>query len=266
MENSVSKTCGAPWCNNPTAKAQGKDARRIKGIEVCRPCYQYVWSVSKEIGRPLEELFPDNITPPKRPLPRVRAVCPREECGKILEENADARHRRCIGLLHVCNGCYQEAWEFSKKHSLSLDEAWKQLKPKGWKPEKPKPVHCCMPWCETIVTPHAKTMVANQLYTCGACRSHLKVLSKRPMYGGHTWQELGQEAIKGNNIPAPGEPELCVMEWCSRREKPHRRGPNGEPICNSDAMYLYWYMKRHEVTFAEAMRTAPPPRLLHTRT
>ncbi len=265
MQTIVSKVCGAPWCNNPTESAQGKDKRQLNGIEVCRRCYQYVWEKARELGCPKEELFPNNIDPPKRPLPRVKAVCPRQGCGKVLRENADAKERRCIGLMHVCNQCYQAAWELAKEQGLTLKEGWDRLKPKGWRPEKPKPVQCCMPWCETMVAPKAKRLVTNQLYVCGACCAYLQVLSKRKMYDNSTWQEMGQKVIRGNDIPAPNEPELCVMSWCSRREKPKRRGPNGEPLCNADATYLYYYMTRHGVSLEEAMRTAPPPRLLHTR-
>ncbi len=263
MESVVSKICGAPWCNKLTASAMGRHRRQIAGVELCKRCYQYVWESAKKADCSMETLFPNDIAPPKLPLPRIETVCSREGCGKKLGEG-QGQHHRTIGLAHVCKGCYQAAWEFKEEHGLSIKDAYKQLKPKGWRPENPKPVKCCMPWCETMVDPEKKASIGDNLYVCGKCRSYLKVLAKRKKYSSRVWQELGRSAIKGS-IPIPGEPELCAMPWCSCCEHNCRRTPEGEAVCNADSTYLRVYAKRHGISWAEAIKTAPPPRLLHTR-
>ncbi|MFA5877775.1 MAG: hypothetical protein WC845_00115 [Candidatus Staskawiczbacteria bacterium] len=258
-----SKICGAPWCNKPTAKSIGKEPRHINHVQLCRACYQYIWQRSKEAGKAMKEMFTDNVSAPRRPLPRIKTICAREGCTRILLKNVSTNLLRRIGLLRVCRTCYEAAWELSKKEECSLQEAYSRLKPKGWKPEKPNPVKCCMPWCKDTVTPSGDSEIGERLHACGTCRTYLKVLSRRGMHRHRTWQELGQEAIKGI-IPAPG-PEQCSMPWCNRIGKCKHRGPNGEPLCNTDAVYVRYYMKSHRVSLATAMQTVPPPRLLHTR-
>ncbi len=260
----MGKICGAPGCANLTASAAGKAPRRINGVELCRGCYQRIWELSKKINKPMEQIVREGAPLPKRPLPRIETTCAREGCDVELPENAGPNVRRTIGLLHVCNPCYQLAWEHSVKKGVSIEEAFREMKPKHWRPDPPKTVRCCLPWCNGEFVPDESSEVSDGVHACGKCRSYLKVLGQRPRYKARDWKELAKYAIKGI-VAAPNTPEMCAMSWCSNVERSYRRGPNGEAICNSDGIYLYQYSRRHEITFEEAFRTAPPPRLLHTR-
>lgn len=259
----MNKICGAPGCTKPSARVAGKAPRKIDGVELCRGCYQRIWELEKKTGTPKEEILRNGAPEPQRPLPRIATTCARENCGVALPEGAGPKIRRTIGLLHVCTPCYQLAWEHSVRDGISIEEAFKRMKPKNWKPEPPKTVPCCLPWCDEEVVPDKSTIVRENVHACGSCRSYLKLLTSR-RYNGRDWTALAVDAIKGI-VTAPGTPELCAMSWCQTWEKPHRRGPNGEALCNADQMYLYQYAKRNGITFEEAFKTAPPPRLRHTR-
>lgn len=259
----MSKICGAPGCSKLSARAAGKPSRKINGTELCRGCYQRIWELAKKTGTPKEVILRNGAPEPQRPLPRIETTCAREDCNVSLPEGAGASVRRTIGLLHVCNPCYQLAWEHSVRDGITIEKAFHQMKPKNWRPKPPKTVQCCLPWCDRKLVPDESSTVSENVHVCGQCRCYLKVLTRR-RYSGREWTELAVDAIKGI-IKAPGSTELCAMSWCSCVELPRRRGPNGEAICNTDSQYLYNFAKRHDITFEEAFRTAPPPRLLHTR-
>jgi len=260
----MQKTCGAPGCANLTAQATGKGARQINGIQLCRSCYQRIWALSKNTGAVMDQLMREGVPPPKRPLPRIATICAREGCNVKLPKNAGAYERRTIGLNHVCNACYQVAWEQTTKKDVSLEQAFRELKPKFWRPAPPRKVRCCIPWCTTEFVPQPADLIHEDMHTCGSCRGRFKALARGEAHKCHDWRVLAVDAIKGI-IAAPGSPEPCAMPWCNRSEKPRRRGPAGEVLCNSDAMYLYMYARRHKTTFEKAFREAPAPRLLHTR-
>lgn len=260
----MGKMCGAPGCANLTERAKGKTPRKIGDVELCRNCYQRIWELSKKTGKPKEEIVRDGAPLPQRPLPRIETTCAREGCGVRLPKGAGPNVRRTIGLSHLCTPCYQLAWEHSVKEEISLEEAYQKMKPKGWRPDPPKTVRCCLPWCDAELVPDESSIVSEAVHVCGPCRSYLKVLTHHARYKGKDWKELAAGAIKGV-VAAPGTPEFCSMPWCNTKEIPHNRGPNGEMVCRTDRMYLYQYARRHEITFEEVFRTAPPPRLLHTR-
>lgn len=260
----MSKICGAPGCSNLSARAAGKDSRKINGTELCRGCYQRIWELEKKTGISKEDILRNGAPEPQRPLPRIATTCAREDCDVELPEGAGANVRRTIGLLHVCNPCYQLAWEHSVRDRITIEEAFHQMKPKNWRPEPPKTVLCCLPWCNGEVVPDESTTVSENVHVCGPCRSYLKLLGHRPRHRGRDWKDLAADAIRGI-VSAPGTPEICAMEWCNNVERSAHRGPNDEAVCNSDSVYLYQYAKRHGITFEDAFRTAPPPRLLHTR-
>ena len=259
----MNKICSAPGCRKLTARAAGKASRRINGVELCRGCYQRIWGLEKKTGTPKEEILQNGAPEPQRPLPRIETTCAREDCGVPLPEGVGAKVRRTMGLLHVCNPCYQMAWERSVRDGVSIEKAFNRMKPKNWRPDPPKTVSCCLPWCNKEFVPDESTTVSENVHVCGQCRSYLKRLTRR-RHRGRGWTELAVDAIKGI-IKAPGSPELCAMSWCNSVKLPRRRGPNGEAICNTDSQYLYIYAKRHDITFEEAFHTAPPPCLLHIR-
>lgn len=260
----MDKTCGIPGCTNLTARATGRGARSIKGIELCRGCYQRIWELAKETGKSTKEIFREGIAPPHHALPRIATICAREGCNVELPKNASRNVRRTIGLLHVCRPCYQFAWQHSVRDRMSIEDAFQQMKPKNWKPEPRKAVWCCLPWCNRELVPKKSSLVSEGVHACGRCRSYLKALTLRSKYRDREWKSIANDAMKGV-IAAPNELEICAMTWCSAIEKPRRRGPNSVAICNTDTMYLYQYAKRHYITFEDAFWTAPPPRLLHTR-
>lgn len=198
------------------------------------------------------------LKPPKRGLPNIETVCPRKNCGMLLTPDMGPQDRRRVGMLHVCRRCYQTTWELAKKKEITLEEAWKIIPSKGWKPPKADPVLCVMPWCFSVTRPNLKRKVTENAYTCGPCTAWLKGIACHRFKGNKTWQELALAAIKGN-LARPHEPELCVMPWCGKIEITHRRGPNGEAICNTDGVYLFLYARRHGLTFEKAFRSAPRP-------
>jgi hypothetical protein len=258
------KVCQAPWgCSKKTAKASGGAKRSINNLELCRGCYQYAWENAKELGQAKEDILP-RLDPPKKPLPRISTICAREECGVRLRKNSGPEHRRTIGLHHLCRNCYQATWELCQKLGISLEDAFKQMKPKGWTPPEPEAVSCCLPWCDSELMPVAQAVMVDEHYACGRCRAYLKAMAKRIKRPNRTWQQWGVEAIKGN-VTSPGNPEECVMPWCNRVEVIRRYGPNGEPICNTDSLYLYLYARRKGISRSQAFQTAPIPRLVHTK-
>ncbi len=246
-------------CGKPTAKAVGKPSRKINGVELCASCYQYLWEKSKETGETMGELFDKGVAPPRRPLPRIATKCAREGCGTELPENAGPKVRRTIGLFHVCRNCYETVWEHSKRDGMSLEDAFHNLKPKGWKPEPPRIVRCCLSWCDKEIEADAEALVVDGLYACGACRKHLKHLAKRTRYQDLEWQDLAKEGVKGS-IPQPGEMEQCSMPWCDKSEVAKHRGPNGEMVCHACAEHIRRYQKKHNLTFDEAFHITPAPR------
>lgn len=260
----MGKICGAPGCGKLTARAAGQVGRRISNIGLCHGCYQRIWELSKATGKSKERLLKEGVPPPRRPLPRIATKCAREGCSVKLPKNAGPGVRRTIGRIHVCNLCYQTAWYYSKKDNVSIEEAYHGLKPKNWRPDPPKTIRCAIPWCDVSFVPDEESLVGKGVYACGGCRGRFKFLGQRPRYKGRDWKDLAKSAIKGV-VARPGTPELCAMSWCQNCEAVRHRGPNGEPVCNTDRTYLYNYAKRHSLSFAEAFRTAPPPRLLHTR-
>lgn len=205
-----------------------------------------------------------DMPPPERPLPRIASKCARKGCGVELEENGSSSTHRTIGPFHVCRNCYQATWELSKSRNITLVEAFRSIKPKGWKPEPPLPVICPLPWCGEKILPKKSLSVGSGLYTCGRCRSYLHVIQKRANHQTKSLENLVSEAVQGM-IPAPNTPELCAMRWCSRYEIVNNRGPNGEPLCNSDGAYLRLNKRRKGISLAQAFKAAPPPRLVHTR-
>lgn len=258
------KICGAPGCAKLSEHGAGKVSRQINDVELCRGCYQRIWELEQKTGKRKEDLFREGVKPAQRALPRIATTCSRDGCGAELPLNAGSNIRSTIGLQHVCRLCYQQAWYYSKRGSISIENAFQQMKPKNWRPDPPKTVRCCLPWCDEQAIPDETTTVSTNVHACGLCRTYLKVLGHRPLYKGIDWKELAANAIKGT-VTAPGSPKLCALPWCNNVEVSRSRGPNGEPICNSDKTYLYQYAKRNGITVHEAFQTAPPPRLLHTR-
>lgn len=124
------KTCGSPWCNRLTSKASGGETRKIGGVGVCRACYQYVWEQSRRVGKPMAEIL-HTLPPPRRSLPAIETACARANCKVVFREGERGLKRRRIGLRHVCQRCYQAAWEFSKAKGISLGEAFLKLPPQG---------------------------------------------------------------------------------------------------------------------------------------
>lgn len=266
----VNLTCGAPWCNRPSEKAKGKTPRRINGIELCHACYVFIWEQARKLEKPLAEIFPNNIKdirPPLTPItiPEGGTICQRKNCNEIIPAHTDPRKRRRIGKLIVCRNCYQTAWEVAKKENITLEAALNKLKPKGWHLEQPQMVKCSMLWCGNYILPKKNRRLSEEHYVCGRCSAYLTVLSKRAMYNGRTWQQIGLDVISGRDIPQPGMPEKCIMSWCNNREIIRRRTPSGEPLCNADFTYLRGYARTKNISFAEAIQTAPRPRLLHIR-
>jgi hypothetical protein len=260
MAENRTKVCGMSWCSNPIALLTIGTSRRINGIDVCRRCYQYVWEQAKARGRTMQEILTFPLVPPKRPLPKVRAVCARKNCGVVFKEGEGSEGaRRHVGLLHVCRNCYETTWELAKAKGLMLEEAWKLLPPKGWKSPKPEPVRCMIPWCGKEVPVKKARWLNVDVHVCGNHALWLKGLAQKRFKNTRTWYELGLEAIKGNLL-APQTPEMCSMPWCNRVEITHSWGPKGEPICATDRTYIRLYAKRHNVTREEAFRIVPPPR------
>ena len=260
------KTCGAPWCNRSTETPLGSNrpksscCRKIGNVIVCRPCYQYVWEQSQLLGRGMLEIFL-TLPPPQRVLPRVKTTCARNGCTVTFAEGEKSGNRRHIGLYHVCRPCYETAWEVARAKGISIEEAYKQLPPKGWhknRPPKYQVVKCCLPWCEYETKNKPEALVSEGLYACGKCRLHLSYLQRRFTHIVRSWQEWAIEAIRGN-VVKPGAAEQCAMPWCKACEKPRACGPKGEPICNTDSAYLYLYARRKGITVDEAFATAPPP-------
>lgn len=262
MTGSRTKVCGMSWCSNQIALLTKGDRRRINGVDVCRRCYQYVWEQMKASGRTMQEVQIVLLKPPKRALPKVRITCARKNCNVVFRKGEGSESgRRRVGLLQVCRNCYETTWEVAKAKDLTLEKAWKLLPPKGWKPPKPEPVTCMIHWCGKEV-PHKKVQWLNaDVCVCGNCVQYFKLLARTRFKNTRTWCELGLDAIKGN-LPAPQVPEaeVCSMPWCNRSEITHSRGPNGQPICATDRMYLRYYARRHSITREEAFFTALPPR------
>ncbi|OHA91245.1 MAG: hypothetical protein A2758_02145 [Candidatus Zambryskibacteria bacterium RIFCSPHIGHO2_01_FULL_49_18] len=253
--------CGAWWCENPI-----KQIRKVDGIAVCRPCYQYVWEQAKKMGIQMETAF-RVVEPPQRNPVRKRIRCSRPECGVVLTPRMDSSEYRWLNRsTPVCRNCYQTTWEYKEKHGLSsMQEAFDKLYPKGWRPPTPEPVKCAMPWCACMVPQESRHAFNETTFVCSECRRYLHVLSRRYTHAGHDWKWYASNAMRGM-VPAPGAPERCAAKWCNRIVGDSgQRGPNGEAVCNTDRLYFYNYGRRHDITFDDAFRTAPPPRLLHTR-
>lgn len=255
--------CGAWWCNNEVSAT-----RRIGDINVCRNCYQRIWERSKDTGETMAVVLA-KIEPTKRLPPLVEdAPCSRKGCEVILHPIRNTAHRRWIGQRPICRNCYETVWEYQQKHSLeSIEIAFEQVPAKGWVPPPPEPVSCIMPWCKASFPPKTQYVFESDRYLCGSCRMYLKLLARRLKNTEHDWRWYAEQALRGV-IPAPGSPEYCAAPWCGveiHGESIRARGPRGEAFCNTDTVYYHLYMRRHGVRFAEAFKSAPPPRLLHTR-
>ncbi|MBP9855704.1 MAG: hypothetical protein KBC48_00130 [Candidatus Pacebacteria bacterium] len=254
--------CAAPWCHRPTAASTGQSARQINSKQLCRACYQYVWEQAKLDGKEMGEIF-SSLPPPKKTLPAIKTKCARKGCDVKFEEGNKGQHRRHIGLHHVCRNCYEATWEWAKRRNIPLEKAFAQLPEKGWhknKPPKYSEVDCGLPWCKNKVLNKAKFMVAQGVYVCGGCRLYLHGMNNRFKCSPCNWKERAIQAIQGQ-ISAPGELEKCSMPWCQAMCKCCRnRGPNGEPICPTDSVYLHLYAKRKKITFLKAFLSAPPPK------
>ena len=213
-------------------------------------------------------VFFSKIEPTKHlPKPK-REPCSRKGCDVTLRPVRDVTHRRWIGQKAVCRNCYEAVWEYQQKHSLeSMQIALEQIPAKGWVPPPPEPVSCIMPWCKATFSPEMRYVFEGNRHLCGSCRQYLKLLAKRLKNAEHDWRWYADQAIRGL-IPAPGSPEYCAAPWCGAKifsESIRARGPHGEAFCNTDSVYYHLYKRRHGVSFAEAVKNAPPPRLLHTR-
>lgn len=263
----MTETCGAPHCTNPTAHATGGNRRRINGMELCRACYQRAWDLEKSTGKSKEDIMREGLPPVFRPLPRIATTCATAGCGIRLPKNGDVTVRRAIGQYHVCRNCYQRAWEYGQNNNVSIKEAFNRLQliPKGYKPPPaPKPrVSCALPWCSAKLVTSIHSRVTDVLHACGECRRYMNRIAKRT-HNERGWKAVVMDALKGN-VQSPDTPLPCSMPWCDRRERIRAFGPNGEPICHTDRAYLWGYAQRHDLTFAEAFRKAPPPRFLHVR-
>lgn len=131
------KVCQAPWgCSRPTSKKTGHSARRIRGLSLCRGCYQYVWEQAKAQKVPAEDWseFMEKLSGPKIHATLIEMRCPGPGCGIVLSEGSA---RRFIGRdaksagIAACKACYQRAWEYQQVHSsLTLEEAWRQMPPR----------------------------------------------------------------------------------------------------------------------------------------
>lgn len=252
--------CGSWWCDYPI-----KQVRRIDDVVVCRSCYQYVWEQAQKTGESMAAVF-RKVEPPKRTPVRKRIKCSRSGCEVVLTPEMDSSEYRWLNRQKpLCRNCYETVWEYKKKFNLnSMEEAFDQLYPYGWQPPPPEPAKCVMPWCKNDVPKKEPYLLEGERYVCGTCKSYLHTLRRRHK-SEHDWKWYARNATRGM-VPAPGSPELCAAKWCNAKVTEFgRRGPNGEALCNNDAMYFYMYARRNSITFAEAFRSAPPPRLLHTR-
>jgi hypothetical protein len=256
--------CQAPWgCKNATAKSSGQDRRRVSNVELCRPCYQRVWDFAKKAGASKEAML-CQLEPKIEQLPSTPTQCARNGCGVHLDGEADLTIRRRIGKVIVCRNCYEAVWEYGRHRELTVQEAWKIIPPKGWHRQATTTVICAMPWCTHSIPRITRHRLDNMHNVCGTCRTYLKNTSRRYRKQRLDWKMWARKALKGE-CRAPDEVEWCIMTWCHRQSDSSRRGPKGEALCNADATYLYNYARRMRVTFTQAFRTAPPPRLLHTR-
>lgn len=248
--------CSSPWCNR-SAKGSGRSIART--YPVCRSCYQYVWEQSKKLEKPMAEIFL-TLPSPNRKL-RDESTCARSGCEQKFAEGEFGPKRRSIGLITVCSACYEAAWELSRKKSISLAEALTLLPEKGKHLTKEQPTtKCATSWCPEVTVADETHKVADNLFVCSKCRRYLRRYARRfSKASNSTWQDYALQAAYGKII-APGSLEECSMPWCHRRERPRQFGPHGEPICNTDSVYLFFFAKRKNITFHHAFEVAPPPR------
>lgn len=250
--------CGVVGCIREVASITAGARRIINNIELCRACYQRFWKYSKEHGLSLARAF-DSAPPVRRCPPKIDTICSRPGCQTRLSRYI---YYRVIGDRPFCNSCFQYIWRQSRKFRISLLQAFLRVRPKGWR-ELKQSVTCAMPNCESAFIPQQQNRAGPGCFVCGQCRKACRrAIINRQL--DISWETFVQRAIL-KEVILPGYPEPCAASWCRRLVVPEGRGPHGEPLCLADNAYLRLYMRRKGISLADAIRTAPPPRLLHTR-
>lgn len=126
-------TCGSPWgCSNQTSHDEHGQCRTVDGASICRACYQYVWENCRQYKKAGVMSFM-SLEGPRRPLERRESTCSREGCTRELKPGTGQAFR-VINNQPICQPCYQAAWELSKKRSVPLATARKEMLAK--KPRK----------------------------------------------------------------------------------------------------------------------------------
>lgn len=117
--------CSFDACDNESASG-----RHIKGLPVCRACYQSAWGQAKGMGVALSTLDFVDINPCIHQIPAREYQCPRLGCNKTIPADATTNVRRRIGNDVMCRACYQATWEYAQANGLGMETAWKHLKAK----------------------------------------------------------------------------------------------------------------------------------------